>query len=1062
LLGGASLLPYVLRREIIAALAKSTPATVHLTSVHLHPLGGLLTLSGLSLTLPGESRPVIAADTISGSIRFLSLLRGERVIETLSLSGARIALVRESDGHFNLTRLFPPSPSEPPPETDLPTLTIGQLRLSEVEVDYRDAAHALAKPTMLALSNLTTNQINIQAKGFAAPVNIQLRGVLDTGEVAGEGQVYWSRSETRLDATMTIQRLALAHIEPYLRETLSVQELSGEIGTHLHYRLQSGGALPSTHALDGAVTLANLSFVDPSSGQTALHVQDGRIAIDQVDLLRHDIRLAAVELRNPQVLAFHTPTGLNWAHFLVSHDDATTSEEQQSGLRPTWRSNIQSVKVIGGEITYRDSEWQETETIKISPEEVELRELSDGTTESPLRFSVHVGEGQLSGAGAVQLSPLRIQAQSQLSKLTLSSFQPILARLVKVQNAEGTVSGDVRAGLSMAGDEPLVSLSGEFDASEIAIDGLPAAGNLLAWTNAHITVREGSSLAPLSLDTTAQLTNLTLQRLPQGDLSLEQATGALQLTRRINTRDTASPQLEQATTSAAEPVDFDVQGTFEVKSFLLAQGSEKEELLSCYQARGQVKTGSRLLPLDLHFADVTLEYPYAQGFRTTNGRFQLANPSSLSDPAASIPTVTVESSTVSTSSSSAQSEVAPSEKPPLVRIDRVVLIGGQVYFEDHAIAPPQTIYWQDIRVDLSDVGYPLERPAAFALHAFNMDGAPIEVSGTTERQNNQLVTRVHGAIDHMTLTRFNAYLTPVLGYQVRKGAVSVKWELMMPGDLLQASAAVTLHDLGLSGKQSTSDLEQQVGLPMSLIIALLKDLNGNINLQLPVEGRWSEPGFRLSGTLWRAIRDVLIGAVTSPLKLLGAIFSSEDTLENFSLEPIPFTPGTNQPSPAGKEQLNRLRMFLTQRPGLDVQLSGAIGSADQAILRDRLLLTQLEGAAPPTPTPSAEQAEAEPSVTPEEEVRRFLSHRLEQGEEQATPLSEPAAALLHKLRDQTAIEPRMLEQLSRERVQAVRAALTENLGVAAERLHLSPDKPRGRGAPEVQYMIQAREDRKKK
>jgi hypothetical protein len=145
-----------------------------------------------------------------------------------------------------------------------------------------------------------------------------------------------------------------------------------------------------------------------------------------------------------------------------------------------------------------------------------------------------------------------------------------------------------------------------------------------------------------------------------------------------------------------------------------------------------------------------------------------------------------------------------------------------------------------------------------------------------------------------------------------------------------------------------------------------------------------------------------------------------------------------------------------------VQLSGAIGSADQAILRDRLLLTQLEGAAPPTPTPSAEQAEAEPSVTPEEEVRRFLSHRLEQGEEQATPLSEPAAALLHKLRDQTAIEPRMLEQLSRERVQAVRAALTENLGVAAERLHLSPDKPRGRGAPEVQYMIQAREDRKKK
>src|SRR5262249_28550338 len=150
---------------------------------------------------------------------------------------------------------------------------------------------------------------------------------------------------------------------------------------------------------------------------------------------------------------------------------------------------------------------------------------------------------------------------------------------------------------------------------------------------------------------------------------------------------------------------------------------------------------------------------------------------------------------------------------------------------------------------------------------------------------------------------------------------------------LRANAAVTLHDLGLSAKESTSMVEEQVGLSMSLIIALLKDLNGNINLQLPVEGRMNEPGFHFGGTILRAIRDALIGAVTSPLKLLGAVFSGKEKIEDFFLEPIGFVAGTSQPNTVGKEQLARLQNFLAQRPELDVRLSGFTGEDDLQILR---------------------------------------------------------------------------------------------------------------------------------
>ena len=284
----------------------------------------------------------------------------------------------------------------------------------------------------------------------------------------------------------------------------------------------------------------------------------------------------------------------------------------------------------------------------------------------------------------------------------------------------------------------------------------------------------------------------------------------------------------------------------------------------------------------------------------------------------------------------------------------------------------------------------------------------------------------------------------------------------MPGDLVRANAAVTVHDLGLGGKESTVGLEEQVGLSMSLIVALLKDLNGNINLQLPVEGRLNEPGFRFGGTVWRAIRDVLIGAVTSPLKLLGAIFSGKDKLEDFFLDPIPFVPGTSLPSDVGRERLGRLKLFLAQRPELGLQLSSAPGSADQQALQDRLILSHLQNAARTSPELTTADAEREgeaPKVPPEEEVQQFLTHRVNREGGKPLVLSEEATMLLTALRTKMAVEPQALAQLTQERVQAVIATLMENSGVTAARLRLSLEKPRGKGEAEVQYMIQAQEGR---
>src|SRR5262249_14315098 len=157
----------------------------------------------------------------------------------------------------------------------------------------------------------------------------------------------------------------------------------------------------------------------------------------------------------------------------------------------------------------------------------------------------------------------------------------------------------------------------------------------------------------------------------------------------------------------------------------LTQGEEKQMILGCYHGKATMSGGSRLLPLDLKLRDVTLEYTYAQGLRPSSGQFQLFIPKAdeqtvNQQPPTSIPTPPVVSSDTLSLLGPQHPPAAssfPAETPAAnasIQIDRATIIGGQLYFEDRTVSPPQTVYWQDVRVDLSRVGYPVVLPATFS------------------------------------------------------------------------------------------------------------------------------------------------------------------------------------------------------------------------------------------------------------------------------------------------------------------------------------------------------------
>ena len=93
------------------------------------------------------------------------------------------------------------------------------------------------------------------------------------------------------------------------------------------------------------------------------------------------------------------------------------------------------------------------------------------------------------------------------------------------------------------------------------------------------------------------------------------------------------------------------------------------------------------------------------------------------------------------------------------------------------------------------------------------------------------------------------------------------------------------------------EVKRRIGLPLGLIVALIKDQHGDIRANVPVAGTVNHPKFDLRETIWTAIKNVLVNIVTAPFKTIGRLFaggekSSGDELEEPKVGPVTFAAGS--------------------------------------------------------------------------------------------------------------------------------------------------------------------------
>jgi hypothetical protein len=197
-------------------------------------------------------------------------------------------------------------------------------------------------------------------------------------------------------------------------------------------------------------------------------------------------------------------------------------------------------------------------------------------------------------------------------------------------------------------------------------------------------------------------------------------------------------------------------------------------------------------------------------------------------------------------------------------------------------------------------------------------------------------------VKDLALTPFNPYVTSASPYSVSRGSLFVTTKAKIDGKKYDTTTYLTLSDFDLASRSGQQLVLEQLGIPLTVAIALLRDWKGNIDLTVPVKVDEKGTAVAFGTVISGALLQALIGTLTSPLKIVGAVLPlGGGGAQSLVPKPVGFHAGISAIDSAGQDQVKQLAAFLAGRPGLGVTLSSPATAADIRALHEQALLAQL-------------------------------------------------------------------------------------------------------------------------
>ncbi len=851
--------------------------------------------------------PLLAWRELQLGLRDVQPLARRLAFGALRLDGVQVHAARDAAGQINLMRLAPvnapvnaavnapakappnalPNPSPAPrPESSAWQVALDTLDVVDARVLWNDAAVQPAVALQLDAIGLGAKQLQwpvVQAVPitFSGVVRAQGPGAAGAGQI----DVQATATDRAAKATLVLKALSFEAFAPYIAQFF-VPNVQGSV---------SGEARLDWSA---AADAPRLALVLPSASVDALRLSEGTgrsvrdagslkqlaVADVRVDLLARSVQVGQVRVVQPAAVVSRAADGrLNLERWQVDaskpHPVPVVPVAPQAASHTpaaAWHVQVASFALEGGQLQWADEGLPQTG--------------------EPLR---------------AELTGLRVAVQGidwQGERAVPAARVQVAARVGTPRSAPGKNGETVATGV--------LDYKGQ-----LGLQPLNASGALrIARLPVHLFMPYAGDRLPVRI-TRAEVGYT-------GKLALHQLAGGLDVN------------------AAGDVLLADVLVTA-LPDAKLANLATPDELLSwqSFALKGvtfAMKPGSRP---QVEVAEAALSDFYSRLVITEQGRFNLqdvgapagatpAAPATLTASAAPATLTASAASAAPAASAASPASVAASAEPAPLPLDIKVgitrLANGRVDFSDRFVRPNYSAALTELNGQLGAFSSNRRDMATLALRGRAAGTALLEISGQVNPTARPLALDIQAKATDLELAPLSPYAGKYAGYAIKRGKLSMEVAYKIDADgKLDARNQVVLNQLTFGDK---IDSPEATKLPVLLAVALLKDRNGVIDINLPVSGSLNDPKFSVGGIIVKVIVNILTKAFTAPFALLAGGGTDDLSL-------VEFQPGTALLTASGAGAVDKVAKALTDRPALKMTVTGA---ADPVAERDAFQQAVLE------------------------------------------------------------------------------------------------------------------------
>ncbi len=1008
------------------------------------PSDSPVTVSPAAPGEPSTEAPLVAWKRLLADIHWLPLWRKTIQLGAVELESPSIALDRLRSGNWSFepvlraamksaegetgesdVPLQTPAEAESEENTSAPTAPepsaadsgwqIGADRvvLRHGRVRFRDLFLKGSEPVDVTLPAIEVKDLALSPGLYGEPAHALVNLGVDQGSLTLDVRFKLIDEGIFLDAKMQAQRLPVRRGRLYI-PGVGWSDLRGELDLDAGYTNETG----VRDELKGTITLRDVAVTVPGLEGTALAWKRFSVRLDPLDLLASQATVAELDVQ-----------GLETVVRLLGEDRL-----------PVLRRLME-----GSETGSQDSVGEDTERAERAPTKAAPKE------KPPWKWSVSQARVTNSVVHVLAESPFDVGVQINLENVTGEGVAPATVDVV-LRSEVGTI--DVKGSARV---QP-VGFGGSVKLQEIDVPVLVEASGALppkilqtSALNADIIVEAGmaapgSVLAPGAGDVCVRgLVGLADSRL---SLAGEQGAAVSLQGLDIDITGLDIPAVLVRATAASRPQSgqFRFRGKLHLDKLQVASADGKEFSFGAQAvdvgvtelaAAGGLSAGEAAgAKNQVHIAldNLSVNTPAIRITRRSTG---------IVMPAFSITSSEPDIGGTTSEKPSPIPEAARTESPPQVDlvVSSVQITNGRLDVIDHSVKPTFSGKLAPILLKARDVRWPDVAAKQLRLEVTTPAQGRLEVTGDMSPRGGTL--QLNG--QDVSLPPYNSYAGTYSPYRVLQGTLSLATKVTFDGRRYDTTNALKLHQLYIEGGGGESPLQKEFGIPVSMAIALMKDTNDDIRLDIPVQVDPKGVELHLLAIVGQALRKAIVNALASPLKVFGAITGGDEV----SLVPptIALKPGRAEPTDEGSERVKQLGKLLANRPGMGVEIETAITTQDTRWLHEQALRHQWQEQG----FFGAVRAMAQGEVR--ENVERALAAR---AEDQPGELSDEAAAALEEwLKDAPPPTAQELQALAAQRLALIATTLRERAGIDPTRIqHGEPGSEIIDEAPVVRMQLQ--------